>query len=105
MKKNVYNSVTLHCVMQEEDLKENECRTGIISMKENSFVFQENVPHRRSSRNPKLYDGKCVSMVRMKNGKYHFHLKKLDDIQILSKDFAFEIYCELQSAISTITTI
>lgn len=104
MKKSVYNGVTLSCIMQEEELKAAECRTGVISMKDQNFVFEESIQIRRKPKNPKLFDGEYISMVRMQNGKYRCHLKMQDMDRMIQSDYPFNVYCELQKALSFINS-
>ena len=105
MKKTVYLNQTINIVLQQEtEVTTDNCPKGIISKDENGeFRFEEEIRKGRAPRNPKLYDGPCVSLVKMQNGKYQMHLKTMD----LSKDFepsdiAFKIYSDASTALSII---
>lgn len=78
MQKKTYNDVQLNCVFQHiTDLPDELCLTGIISRDEGGFRFEEEIKKGRAPRNPKLYDGQYVSLVRMVNGKYQMHAKTM----------------------------
>ena len=78
MQKKTYNDVQLNCVFQHvTELSESVCLTGIISRNKGGFRFEEEVKKGRAPRNPKLYDGQYVSLVRMVNGKYQMHAKTM----------------------------
>ena len=98
MNKKTYSSTKLTCVLQEDyEITPDKCHTGIISITSDGFLFQESIRKGRPPRNPKLYDGKYVSMVRMQNGRYHMHLKTLDD-HIDREHYAFDVYCDIMNA-------
>lgn len=78
MQKKTYNDVQLNCVFQNvTELPDSVCLTGIISRNEDGFRFEEEIKKGRPARNPKLYDGEYVSLVRMVNGKYQMHAKTM----------------------------
>ena len=98
MKKQVYNNTTLNVVLQNEaEVSSDNCPKGIISKDENGeFRFEEEIRKGRPARNPKLHDGKYLSMVRMANGKYQFHMKTLQadpntDVNEVAREVAKEI--------------
>lgn len=100
MNKKYYPQIELNCVYQKvQDIEDNQCLSGIISrLGSNKFRFEECIRKGRAPRNPKLYDGKHISMVRKANGKYQFHMKTL------SNDFnrevlPSEIYNEVTAAL------
>lgn len=100
MKKFNFPNVTLNCVMQQANMiQESQCFAGIISRKGyGQFRFEEMTRKGRGPLNPKLYDGEHVSMVRMKNGMYQFHMKTLSD-KFDRKRFAFAVYKEISEAL------
>lgn len=79
MKKNTNLCVDLKTVMQNDAiLKEGKCYRGLLTRNsDDHFLFEETIHKGSSPRNPKLHDGKYLSMVRMQNGKYQFHMKTL----------------------------
>ena len=99
MNKNTYSSTNLSCTLQQDnEITSEKCLVGIISKTSNGFLFEESVRKGRAPRNPKLFDGKYVSMVRMQNGKYQMHLKTMDETLDREK-FAFGVYSEITSAL------
>lgn len=102
-----YKNVNLDCVLQpESNWKEKPCLHGILSRKGKdggSFLFEETTPQKDYVRNPKLYDGKLVSLVRKKDGRYQPHLKTLEMGEGFSaSDYAFRVYSEICSALGLI---
>ena len=98
MKKRIYTGATINVVLQTEtEVSNNNCPKGIISKDENGeFRFEEEIRKGRPARNPKLHDGKYLSMVRMANGKYQFHMKTLQagpetDAREVAREVAKEI--------------
>lgn len=103
MVKNTNLCVDLKTVMQNDALlAEGKCYNGILTRDtEDHFRFEESIRQVRPARNPKLYDGKYVSLVRMQNGKYQMHLKTLDE-QTDPQCFAFGVYSEIINALKII---
>lgn len=101
-KKN-YNSVNLRCIMQNSEPTPESTNSGILSVnpKDGSFIFEESIRKVRTTRNPKLFDGKHISMVRKANGQYQIHMKTMS-ANIDRKNYAFEVYCEIFSALNYI---
>ena len=105
MKKTVYHNTTINIVLQQEaEVSTDNCPKGVISKDEDgAFRFEEEIRKGRPPRNPKLYDGPKVSLVRQRDGRYALSLKKID----LSTDFepadlAFKIYSDVSTALSII---
>lgn len=101
MTKKNYSQIELSCVYQQvQDIEQNQCLNGIISRQgDGKFRFEESVRKGRAPRNPKLYDGKFISMVKMQNGRYQCHLKTMDE-HFDRKNFAFAVYSELTAAMA-----
>lgn len=80
MNKVTFENATIEVVLQHsEELSVDNCSTGVISVGEDgNLKFEEEIRKGRAPRNPKLFDGDYVSMVRMQNGKYQFHMKTLN---------------------------
>lgn len=98
MKKIVYQNIDLNVILQKEgEFTNDNCLKGILSHHGNGDIrFEEEIRKGRPARNPKLHDGKYLSMVRMQNGKYQFHMKTLQvgpdlDGNAIAKDVAQEI--------------
>ena len=79
MIKKTYSNINLTCTLQKsEELQESQCLVGVMSKSPDGFRFEEAIRKGRPPRNPKLYDGKFISMVKMQNGRYQCHLKTMD---------------------------
>ena len=71
MKKKNYPNVNLTCAFQNtEELSGNQCLNGVFSKTGNGFLFEEAIRKGRAPRNPKLFDGKYISILYMQNGRY-----------------------------------
>ena len=100
MNKKTYTSTNLACVLQHsEEITNDKCLNGVISKTSDGFRFEEAIRKGRPPRNPKLYDGKFISMVKMQNGRYQCHLKTMDE-HFDRKNFAFAVYSELTAAMA-----
>ncbi len=104
MIKNTNFCVDLKTVMQTDSLlNEGQCYNGILTRDgESHFRFEEAARKGRPPRNPKLFDGKFVSMVRMQNGRYQLHLKTMDIADFDRDTFAFSVYSEINNALNII---
>jgi hypothetical protein len=100
MQKNVNLCVDLKTVMQNDALPvEGQCYNGVLSRDGvDHFIFEESCQKRRCQRNPKLFDGNYVSMVRKQNGKYQFYMKTLAD-NFNRDNLAYSIYAEVSAAV------
>ena len=105
MKKKTYTNSTIDILMQKaEDFIGAKGFNGVITKNEDGTLrFEEEIREGRPPRNPKLYDGPKVSLVRQRDGRYALSLKKID----LSEDFepsdlAFKIYSDVTTALSII---
>ena len=100
MNKKTYTSTNLACVLQHsEEITNDQCLNGVISKTADGFPFEEALRKGRPPCNPKLYDGKFISMVKMQNGRYQCHLKTMDE-HFDRKNFAFAVYSELTAAMA-----
>lgn len=100
MNKKTYTSTNLACVLQHsEEITNDQCLNGVISKTSDGFRFEEAIRKGRPPRNPKLYDGKFISMVKMQNGRYQCHLKTMGE-HFDRKNFAFAVYSELTAAMA-----
>lgn len=104
MQKKIYNSIQLACTLQQdEEITVNMCLNGVISKTLNGFRFEEAIRKGHHKRNPKLFDGKFVSLVHMQNGRYQIHMKTIDASSINDRrDLAFRVYSELLNAFNII---
>jgi len=100
MKKVNYQQVDLTCMFQQvSDIKKDQCLIGVISRKTGGqFKFEETIRKGRKPRNPKLFDGNLISMVRMSNGKYQFHMKTLPN-EFDRNQLPFAVYSEVVEAL------
>ena len=99
-KKNTLLCVDLKTVMQEDDsLQIGRTYRGVITRDaEMHYLFEEesNTSGRTHRRNPKLYDGRYISLVRKANGRYQIHTRTIDaseikDIHQLTNRLASEL--------------
>jgi len=105
MIKKSYKQVTLNCVMQNSELTNDICPSGVLSINtsDGSFRFEEAIKQPRPKRNPKLFDGSYCSLVHMQNGKYQIHMKTINATGITDRqDLAFKVYSELLNAFNII---
>ena len=99
MKKKTYSNVNLTCAFQQaENLENNQCLNGVFSKTNNGFLFEEAIRKGRPPRNPKLFDGKYISMVKRQNGRYQCHIKTFDPKEMDRKQTAYDIYTEIAQA-------
>ncbi len=102
MKKKIIKNTTLTVVLQNTvEFSENQCLVGVFSLDttKKEALFEEEIRKGRAPRNPKLYDGKFISLVRMQNGKYQCHLKTFNPCSSGdAKALATEIYHEMINA-------
>ena len=103
MVKNTNLCVDLKTVMQKDALlAKGQCYNGILTRdSETHYRFEETIRKGRRPRNPKLYDGKHISMVRKSNGRYQIYMKTMGK-DIDRENLAFEIYCEMISALKIV---
>ena len=106
MYKQTINNITLQLVMQQQSEVADQPvnHTGVLSMNQEGFRFEESVKQKRPRRNLKLYEGQYVSLVHRSDGKYACSLKCISPHD---KDFdhntvAFRIYLELIDALQII---
>lgn len=103
MVKNTNLCVDLKTVMQKDALLvEGQCYNGILTRDSDThYRFEEAIRKGRRPRNPKLFDGKHISMVRKSNGRYQIHMKAMGE-KLDRENLAFEIYREVVSALKII---
>lgn len=103
IKKN-YPNVMLQCVTQQTEVNYRKSHTGILTLTDEGFRFEESV-RKSYPPNPKVYEGQYLSMVRRPNGKYRPLLKTVspaDTTPEQRKDMAFKVYTELLNALEII---
>ena len=103
MVKNTNLCVDLKTVMQKDPLLvEGQCYNGILTRDSDThYRFEETIRKGRRPRNPKLFDGKHISMVRKSNGRYQIHMTAMGE-KLDRENYAFEIYREVVSALKII---
>ena len=84
MEKKTFNATNLVCQFQttSERLDNNGCLNGVISRTDDGFRFEEAVKAKSVRRNPKLYDGRYISLVRKSNRRYQIHTRTIDPSEI-----------------------
>lgn len=108
MKKNVNLCIDLKTIMQEDALlKQGQCYHGVLSRTgEDQYLFEEETHKhvdRHFRRNPKLFDGRYVSLVHMRNGRYQVHMRTIHAGEVRDhRDLAFQVYSELLTALEII---
>ena len=106
MKKNITLCIDLKTILQEDALlNPGKCYRGVLSRtSDDQYLFEEAVSSGRlARRNPKLFDGRYVSLVHMQNGKYQVHMRTIDASATLDrKHLAFLVYSELLTAFEII---
>lgn len=102
MKKKQLSRVKITLMLQnDEELTANKCLSGLLSLEPNAgtLLFEESVRHTGHKRNPKLFDGEYISLVRMQNGKYKCHMKSFDPSKSAgSYELATKVFAELVTA-------
>ena len=98
------NNTNLTCMLQQDnEINQNKCYTGIFSKRGDSLKFEESIRKGRAPRNPKLFDGKYITLVRKTNGKYQIHAKTLRiEPDFNPSDVAFGYFQEVSSALKFI---
>ena len=98
------NNTNLTCTLQQDnEISQNKCYTGIFSKRGDSLKFEEAIRKGRAPRNPKLFDGKYITLVRKTNGKYQIHAKALRlEPGFNPSDVAFGYSQEVSSALKFI---
>ena len=98
------NNTNLTCILQQDnEISQNKCYTGIFSKSDNALKFEEAIRKGRAPRNPKLFDGKYITLVRKPNGKYQIHAKTLRiEPDFNPSDVAFGYFQEVSSALKFI---
>lgn len=79
MNKITFTNRTISLVLNQiETFAENQVINGLISQDANgAFKFEESIRHCRYPRNPKLYDGSHIVMIRTTGGAYRLYLKNI----------------------------
>lgn len=103
MGKQVFTNIRLACSLQDGSvIQPNKCFRGLLSSGKGGFHFEEVVkkskPH---TRNPKIYDGDLVSLVRKEDNTVQFSFKATKE-DFDPEGFAFKVYQEVSSAIQMI---
>lgn len=103
MGKKVFTNITLACSLQDGSvIKVNRCLRGVLAATKQGFRFEEVVkkskPH---TRNPKIYDGDLVSLVRKEDSTVQFAFKATKE-DFDPESFPFKVYQEVSSAIQMI---
>lgn len=103
MYKKNYEQVDVTCILQKtSEIPEDAHLRGSISLTETGLRFEETLPVKRSPRNPKLYEGQHLSVVRKVNGSFQCHLKTLKSTRLDAVAYAGEVYKELIEAFHSI---
>lgn len=103
MAKKVFSNTTLACSLQDGSvITENKCLHGLLIPTGDSFRFEEEVKKSKThTRNPKIYDGDFISLVRKEDNSIQFSFKTTKD-DFDPENFAFMVYSEVTKAIEKI---
>jgi len=104
---NFCESINLKTIMfNEQGICPGKCYRGSLSLndEEGHYLFEEAVPiDRHGKRNPKLFDGKYISLVHMQNGKYQCHCRTINAHKVTDPvELATNVYNELLEAFAII---
>ena len=106
MNKKSYSNVMLTVHLQQSEPEGWHSYRGVFTPTgENKFLFEE-AAHRQQSavRNPKLFVGEYISLVRKQNGYYQVHCRTINPHPALDvNDLAFKVYSELLTALRQIS--
>ena len=99
--KKTFNNINLICKMQNEvEPSKNHALVGSISRDDTDFIFEEvATPCKPHTRNPKIYDGKHVSLIRKRDNSIQFTFKKMD-MDFDHEKFALDVYIEVSNALT-----
>ena len=102
MEKKTYLNVRVTCLYQnnEKDLSDNQCLCGVFGKANGGFIFEEAIRNGRKPRNPRIFDGKYISMVKRRNGRYQCHIKTFDPNVVDRKVVLMQVCDELSKAFS-----
>lgn len=89
-------------LQRENEITTAKCHTGVLSKDEKGYQFVEAVRKKRSAGNPKLLDGKFVTMIRLQNGEFRFYLKQIDTKTANAYELANAIASEIISGFNII---
>lgn len=104
MSKKVFSNTTLACSLQDgSTISDNKCLHGLLTPTTDGFRFEEEVkklvkPH---TRNPKIFDGDFISLVRKEDNSIQFSFKTTKE-DFDPENFAFKVYSEVVKAIDKI---
>ena len=99
--KKIYQNITLTCVLQQDaELVPTKCLTGDITMTASGPRFEEEVrtEPKPTRRNPKLYNGTHLSMVRRPDNTVKFFFKDMPE-KFDPKKFPKEVSNEVKEAL------
>ena len=103
MKRLNIQNTQIEIIMQNSaDILIPKSLTGILSKRkeENAFRFEESVRPATPARNPKLYDGQYISLVRKSNGKYQIYTRLLEVNSSFDPSFvAVQFFREINDAL------
>lgn len=107
MQKNTNLCVDLKTILQEDShLNLGQTYRGVLTRdSEDHYLFEEETKTSGHCyrRNPKLYDGRYVSLVHMQNGRYQVHMRTIDIATVHDRqELAFKVYSELLLAFEVI---
>ena len=107
MNKNTNLCVDLKTILQEDTMPtEGQCYRGVLTRDgEDHYLFEEEAKTsgQHLKRNPKLFDGKFISLVHMQNGRYQVHMRTIDTTLCRDRmELAFNVYTELVNCLNVI---
>jgi len=103
MAKQVFTDTTLSCTLQENTvIKEHKRLNGNLVKTKEGFRFEEEASEpKRHTRNPKIFNGSFISLVRKEDDSIQFAFKATK-ADLDPEKFPFEVYQEVIKALKMI---
>lgn len=101
--KKIINNINLTCILQKDDEPmTNKCINGVLTFIPDGIRFEEEAKNiKPRTRNPKLYDGRVISLVRKPDNTIQFAFKSLG-ANFNSKGYARKVFREITNALQVI---
>lgn len=94
MQKKTYTNITLECRIQNEEFVNNGSLHGVLDIDNNCFCFIEKAPRMPHRQNPKLLDGKLLSLIHQGINKYYLGIKGRNPLTDENPEHTCQTFCE-----------
>lgn len=103
MAKQVFNNTTLRCILQENSvIKAHKRLNGNLVKTREGFRFEEEAPDTKPrTRNPKIFNGSFISLVRKEDDSIQFAFKTTK-ADLDPEKYPSEVYEEINKALQMI---